>query len=87
MPTHYLYGTVLTGEAVAANNRGDNLGNTTILQKVFVGDDLHTSVSAKAIRFAFRYRFQLQGLKVTDATLRKWARIIGRRTSNAPLRG
>jgi len=64
MPTHYLYGTVLTGEAVAANNRGDNLGNTTTLQKVFVGDDLHTSVSAEAIRFAFRYRFQLQGLKV-----------------------
>jgi len=64
MPTRYLYGTVLTGEAVAANNRGDNLGNTTTLQKVFVGDDLHTSVSAEALRFAFRYRFQLQGLKV-----------------------
>lgn len=62
MPTHYLYGTVLTGQAVAANNRGDNVGNTTTLQKVFVNDDLHTSVSAEAIRFAIRYRFQLQGL-------------------------
>ncbi len=61
MPTHYLYGTILTAEAVAANNRGDNIGNTTTLQKVFVGDDLHTSVSAEAIRFALRYRFQLQG--------------------------
>ena len=61
MPTHYLYGTILTSEAVAANNRGDNIGNTTTLQKVFVGDDLHTSVSAEAIRFALRYRFQLQG--------------------------
>jgi CRISPR-associated protein Cst2 len=64
MPTRYLYGTILTGEAVAANNRGDNLGNTTTLQKVFVCDDLHTSVSAEAIRFAIRYRFQLEGLKV-----------------------
>ncbi|HUC93258.1 MAG TPA: DevR family CRISPR-associated autoregulator [Paenibacillus sp.] len=64
MPTYYLYGTVLTGEAVAANNRGDNMGNTTTLQKVFQEDDLHTSVSAEAIRFAIRYRFQLEGLMV-----------------------
>jgi len=64
MPTNYLYGTILTAEAVAANNRGDNIGNTTTLQKVFLGDDLHTSVSAESIRFAIRYRFQLQGLKV-----------------------
>lgn len=64
MTTHYLYGTILTGEAVAANNRGDNIGNTTTLQKVFLQDDLHTSVSAEAIRFAIRYRFQLEGEKV-----------------------
>jgi CRISPR-associated protein Cst2 len=64
MPTHYLYGTILTSEAVAANNRGDNIGNTTTLQKVFHQDDLHTSVSAESIRFAIRYRFQLEGLKV-----------------------
>lgn len=64
MATHYLYGTILTGEAVAANNRGDNLGNTMTLQKVFHQDDLHTSVSAEAIRFALRYRFQLEGLPV-----------------------
>ncbi len=64
MATHYLYGTILTGEAVAANNRGDNIGNTMTLQKVFHQDDLHTSVSAEAIRFALRYRFQLEGLPV-----------------------
>src|SRR2546423_9069289 len=64
MATHYLYGTILTSEAVAANNRGDNIGNTTTLQKVFHQDDLHTSVSAEAIRFALRYRFQLEGLNV-----------------------
>ena len=64
MPTNYLYGTILTGEAVAANNRGDTLGNTTTLQKVFHQDDVHTSVSAESIRFAIRYRFQLEGLEV-----------------------
>jgi len=68
MPTHYLYGTILTNEAVAANNRGDNLGNTTTLQKVFLGDDLHTSVSAEAIRFAIRYRFQLQDSQKVNRT-------------------
>lgn len=64
MATNYLYGTILTDEAVAANNRGDNIGNTTTLQKVFHQDDLHTSVSAESIRFALRYRFQLEGLNV-----------------------
>lgn len=64
MATHYLYGTVLTSEAVAANNRGDNIGNTTTLQKVFHQDDVHTSVSAEAIRFAIRYRFQLEGMRL-----------------------
>ena len=62
MPTHYLYGTILTSEAVAANNRGDNIGNTTTLQKVFHQDDVHTSVSAESIRFALRYRFQLEAV-------------------------
>jgi len=64
MATNYIYGTILTSEAVAANNRGDNIGNTTTLQKVFHQDDLHTSVSAEAIRFSIRYRFQLEGLNV-----------------------
>jgi CRISPR-associated protein Cst2 len=64
MTTKYIYGTILTGEAVAANNRGENIGNPTPLQKVFHQDDLHTSVSAEAIRFALRYRFQREGLKV-----------------------
>ncbi|MFY9226888.1 MAG: DevR family CRISPR-associated autoregulator [Blastocatellia bacterium] len=63
MPTHYLYGTILTSEAVAANNRGDNMGNTSTLQKVFHQDDVHTTVSAEAIRFALRYRFQLENEK------------------------
>jgi len=64
MSTNYIYGTILTGEFVSANNRGDNLGNTTTLQKVFHNDEVHTSVSAEAIRFSIRYRFQLEELRV-----------------------
>lgn len=66
MAVHYLYGTILTGEAVAANNRGDNIGNTTTLQKVFHQDDLHSSVSAEAIRFAIRYYFQLENPELVN---------------------
>jgi CRISPR-associated protein Cst2 len=84
MPTHYLYGTVLTAEAVAANNRGDNIGNTTTLQKVFVGDDLHTSVSAEAIRFALRYRFQLQGHPVDRSFDVKTGATRYRKEGNVP---
>src|SRR5438093_13041345 len=84
MATHYLYGTILTGEAVAANNRGDNIGNTTTLQKVFLGDDLHTSVSAEAIRFAIRYRFQLQDLKVDRIYDMKEGKLKYRKEDNKP---
>ncbi|KYF63305.1 CRISPR-associated protein [Sorangium cellulosum] len=89
MATNYLYGTVLTGEAVAANNRGENIGNTTTLQKVFHQDDLHTSVSAEAIRFAIRYRFQLQGLRVNrsyDGGLGKLVYVDEKRTGWDPSR-
>lgn len=34
------------------------------MQKVFHNDDVHTSVSAESIRFAIRYRFQLEGMNV-----------------------
>lgn len=87
MATTYLYGTVLTGEAVAANNRGENIGNTTTLQKVFLQDDLHTSVSAESIRFAIRYRFQLQGLRVNrsySGTLNRLKYVDEKRTGWDP---
>lgn len=35
-----------------------------ILQKIFLNDLVHTTVSSEAIRFAIRYRFQLEKLKV-----------------------
>jgi CRISPR-associated protein Cst2 len=83
MATNYLYGTILTSESVAANNRGDNIGNTTTLQKVFHQDDLHTSVSAESIRFAIRYRFQLEGMKVNreyDSSVGKLEYVDEKRT-------
>ena len=33
----YLYGAILTGPAVASNNRGENSGNMAMLQHVFWG--------------------------------------------------
>ena len=56
----YLYGAVLTGPAVASNNRGENSGNMAMLQHVFWGGHDHTTVSSEAIRFAIRYRAQLE---------------------------
>lgn len=70
MGTLYLYGTILTDGAVASNNHGANLGSTMTLQKVFLNDDLHTSVSAEAIRFAFRYRFQLENEDEVNRTFK-----------------
>ena len=52
----YLYGAILTGPAVASNNRGESPGNMAMLQHVFWGGHDHTTVSSEAIRFAIRYR-------------------------------
>lgn len=61
---HYIYGTVITDAAASANSRGQILGNLTPLQKMVFKNQVFTTVSAEAIRFALRYRFQLEGLKV-----------------------
>ena len=50
----YLYGAILTGPAVASNNRGENSGNMAMLQHVFWGGHDHTTVSSEAIRFAMQ---------------------------------
>src|SRR3954469_8831515 len=60
MMAKYLYGAVLTGAAVASNNRGENSGNMAMLQHVFWGGHDHTTVSSEAIRFAIRLRAQLE---------------------------
>ena len=54
----HLFGNVLTGYGTAANNRGENEGNITTLQKLLWKGEVHTTVSAEAIRWALRYYWQ-----------------------------
>jgi CRISPR-associated protein Cst2 len=74
----YLYGAVLTGNAVASNNRGEKSGgNMAMLQHVFWAGHDHTTVSSEAIRFAIRYRAQLENRdqvnRLFDNEGGKWA--------------
>lgn len=57
----HLFGNVLTGYGTAANNRGENEGNITTLQKILWKGEVHTTVSAEAIRWALRYFWQTSG--------------------------
>ena len=57
----HLFGTVLTSRAVAGNNRGENEGNVSTLQKIIRNGDLYTTVSGEAIRYALREVWQLDG--------------------------
>lgn len=54
----HLFGLVVTPYGQAANNRGETEGNITTLQKILWKNDVHTTVSAEAIRWAFRYFWQ-----------------------------
>ncbi|MCK6511260.1 DevR family CRISPR-associated autoregulator [Myxococcota bacterium] len=61
--TKHLYGLISTSFGVAANNRGENEGHISTLQKIlWHRDDVHTTVSAEAIRFAVRDICQKKGL-------------------------
>lgn len=64
----HLFGLVVTPHGTAANNRGENEGNITTLQKLLWNGEMHTTVSAEAIRWALRYYWQRSGIKVN----RKW---------------
>ncbi len=59
--TFHLFGNILTGYGTAANNRGENEGNITTLQKILWKNEVHTTVSAEAIRWALRYYWQTSG--------------------------
>jgi CRISPR-associated protein Cst2 len=59
-----LFGNILTAYGVAANNRGENEGNVSKLQKLLWHGETHTTVSAEAIRWSLRYTWQRQGLLV-----------------------
>jgi CRISPR-associated protein Cst2 len=64
----HLFGSIVTGYGPAANNRGENDGNITTLQKLFWKDNVHTTVSAEAIRWALRYFWEKTGNDVN----RRW---------------
>jgi CRISPR-associated protein Cst2 len=64
----HLFGLILTPCGIAANNRGENEGNITTLQKILWKGEVHTTVSAEAIRFAIRKYWQAQG----NALNRTW---------------
>ncbi len=66
----HVFANFVTPFGTAANNRGDNQGtNLTPLQKLIWVGEPHTTVSAEAIRFAFRRRLQADGLPCN----RHWA--------------
>lgn len=64
----HIAGAIVTHHAPAANNRGETEGNVTTLQKLMWKGNVHTTVSAEAIRWAVRYDWQRRGLNVR----RKW---------------
>ncbi|MBE9114710.1 type I-B CRISPR-associated protein Cas7/Cst2/DevR [Lusitaniella coriacea LEGE 07157] len=59
--TFHLFGNILTSYGTAANNRGENEGNITTLQKILWQNEVRTTVSAEAIRWALRYYWQTAG--------------------------
>src|SRR5262245_1146683 len=73
----HLFGLVITPHGTAANNRGENEGNITTLQKLLWNGEVHTTVSAEAIRWAIRYYWQRKEIKVNrvwdeEANDHKW---------------
>lgn len=54
----HLFANIITHHGTANNNRGENQGNTTTLQKLLWHGRTHTTVSAEAIRFALRRRLE-----------------------------
>lgn len=62
--TIHIFGGVLTGYGCAANNRGEAEGNITTLQKLLWNGQVHTTVSAEAIRWGLRYYWQRKGIPV-----------------------
>jgi CRISPR-associated protein Cst2 len=56
--TMHLFGCVLTAKGTAANNRGENEGTVSTLQKLIRNGEIHSTVSAEAIRYALRETWQ-----------------------------
>ena len=61
--TLHVFANIVTPFGTASNNRGENSGNTTTLQKLVWKSQVHTTVSAESIRFAIRRLFAENGEK------------------------
>lgn len=57
----HVFAAFVTHHGTASNNRGENEGNTTTLQKLVWEQQVHTTVSAESIRFALRRRLDEAG--------------------------
>lgn len=65
--SQHLFAAIVTHHGTAANNRGESDGNITTLQKLLWQGQVHTTVSAEAVRFALR-----RGLANAEETNRRW---------------
>jgi len=63
----HVFGNIVTHHGTAANNRGENEGNLTTLQKIVWEGQVHSTVSAEAIRFALRRRMAEAGERMNRA--------------------
>ncbi|MEP1059734.1 MULTISPECIES: DevR family CRISPR-associated autoregulator [Cyanophyceae] len=64
----HLFGNILTTYGAAANNRGQSEGNLATLQKIMWQGEVHSTVSAEAIRWACRLSLQERGYTIN----REW---------------
>ena len=67
--SRHLFANIVTYHGTAANNRGETDGNVTTLQKLLWQGQVHTTVSAEAVRFALRLRL---ASSKSEETNRKW---------------
>src|SRR4051812_29455651 len=65
----HVFTNLITPFGTAANNRAENEGNITTLQKLIWQGQPHTTVSAEAIRFALR---RLLASSEARGTNRRW---------------
>jgi CRISPR-associated protein Cst2 len=84
----HLFGMILTHQGIYANNRGENEGNATTIQKVLRNGEIYSTVSAESIRYALREGWQLAGhsvnrrvvdhrsVEITDREFAKWAECL-----------
>lgn len=70
----HLFGCCCTAPGIAANNRGERAGTIAALQKILWQGEVHTTVSAEAIRWGLRYFWQQGGWPVN----RQWDEAAGR---------